>query len=198
MQADGTGEVEQLTTNLERQIPLSWSLDGVLAYQQTTGGVDGDIWVLPLDGEHEPRPFLATQFFEVSPMFSPDGRWIAFSSNRSGQREVYVTPYPGPGGMVQISIDGGDSPVWAPDGQELFYRNQDKMMAVSIQTEPTFKAGTPRLLFEGGNARGPGGRVFDVNSEGRFLMMKDEEQTANQINVVLNWFEELKRLVPTD
>jgi len=74
------------------------------------------------------------------------------------------------------------------------------MMAVSIQTEPTFKAGTPRLLFEGAYAESPAGAVtnYDVDSEGRFLMIKKEEQTADQINVVLNWFEELKRLVPTD
>ena len=198
MQADGTGEVEQLSTNLERQIPISWSPDGLLAYMLSTSGVDGDIWILPLDGERKPRPFLATQFIEVAPMFSPDGRWIAFQSNRSGQAEVYVTPYPGPGGMMQMSTDGGDSPVWAPDGQELFYRNQDKMMTVSIQTEPTFKAGTPRLLFEGAYVRGTGRNGYDVDSEGRFLMMKDEEQTSNQIHVVLNWFEKLKRLVPTD
>ena len=151
MQADGTGEVEQLSTSLESQIPFSWSPDGLLAYRQNTGGVAGDIWFLPLKGERKPQPFLATQFFEFQPTFSPDGRWIAFVSNRSGQFEVYVTPYPGPGGMMQISTDGGEEPLWAPDGQELFYRiqNQDKMMAVSIQTEPTFKAGTPRLLFEG-------------------------------------------------
>ncbi|MCZ6480142.1 MAG: protein kinase [candidate division NC10 bacterium] len=198
MQADGTGEVEQLSTNLERQTPFSWSPDGLLAYYQTTGGVDGDIWTLPLKGERRPRQFLATQFFEWYPMFSPDGSWIAFVSDQSGQFEVYVTPYPGPGGMMQISTGGGGRPLWAPNGRELFYRVQDKMMAVSIQTEPTFKAGTPRLLFEGayGGLERRGG--YDVDSEGRFLMMKEEEQTADQINVVLNWFEELKRLVPTN
>ncbi len=197
MQADGTGEVEQLSTSLERQTPWSWSPNGILAYHQTTGGVDGDIWILPFKGERKPRPFLATQFFEISPMFSPHGRWIALISDQSGQFEVYVTPYPGPGGMMQISTGGGGRPLWAPNGRELFYRVQDKMMAVSIQTEPTFKAGTPRLLFEGayGGLDRRGG--YDVDSEGRFLMMKEEEQTADQINVVLNWFEELKRLVPT-
>jgi len=203
MQADGTGEVEQLSTSLERQTPYSWSPDGVLVYHQTAGGRDGDIWILPLKGEGKPRPFLATQFFEMSPMFSPDGRWIAFISNRSGRFEVYVKPYPGPGGMVQISTDGGGVPLWALNGRELFYRKQnpDRIMAVSIQTEPTFKAGTPRLLFEGAYGFGfdgtYSGRGYDVDSEGRFLMIKEEEQTAGQINVVLNWFEELKRLVPT-
>ena len=199
MQADGTGEVEQLSTSLERQVPFSWSPDGLLVYRQNTGGVAGDIWILPLKGERKPREFLVTQFFKDEPMFSPDGRWMAFISNRSGQFEVYVKPYPGPGGMMQISTEGGTDPHWSPNGKELFYRNQDKMMAVSIQTEPTFKAGTPKLLFEGGAYAIRGGRSeYDVDSEGRFLMMKEEEQTAAQINVVLNWFEELRRLVATD
>ena len=200
MFTDGTGEAEQLSTNMERQEPSSWSPDGLLAYRQTTGGADGDIWILPLDGERKPREFLVTQFFETTPRFSPDGRWIAFMSNQSGRFEIYVKPYPGPGGMMQISTDGGVGPHWALNGRELFYRNQnpERMMAVSIQTEPTFKAGKPRLLFEGAYAIGSGGRSFDIDSEGRLLMIKEEEQTANQINVVLNWFEELKRLVPTD
>ena len=201
MQADGTGEIEQLSSNLEGQFPYSWSPDGLLAYRQTTGGVAGDMWILPLNGERKPWPFLATQFFETNPIFSPDGRWMAFMSDQSGQFEVYVKAYPGPGGMMQISTDEGYDPRWAPNGQELFYqkRNPDKMMAVSIQTEPTFEAGTPRLLFEGGAyARGGARTAYDVDSQGRFLMMKEEEQTAEQINVVLNWFEELNRLVPTN
>ena len=201
MLTDGTGEAEQLSTSLESQNPNSWSPDGLLAYRQTTDGADGDIWVLPLDGEREPREFLVTQFFGTYPTFSPDGHWIAFQFNQSGRFEIYIKPYPGPGGMVQISTNGGVQPVWAPDGQELFYRNRNptRMMAVSIQTEPTFEAGTPRLLFEGeAYSIGPEGRRYDVDSEGRFLMMKKEQQGAAQINVVINWFEELKRLVPTD
>ena len=107
MPADGTGEAQQLSTSLERQTPASWSPDGVLVYTQSTRGTDGDIWVLSLDGEWEPRQFYATQFFELHPMLSPDGRWIAFVSAQSGQNEVYLKPYPGPGGMIQISTDGG-------------------------------------------------------------------------------------------
>ena len=200
MQADGTGEVGQLSASPEIQIPNSWSPDGVLAYSQRKGGAGRDIWVLPLEGEWEPREFLATQFIEASPMFSPDGRWIAFMSIRPIQHEVYVTPYPGPGSVVQISTDGGTEPHWSPNGKELFYRNQDKMMAVSIQTEPTFEAGTPKLLFEGAYALSepPLFSNYDVDAQGQFLMIKEEEQGKGQINVVLNWFEELKRLVPTD
>ena len=133
-------------------------------------------------------------------MFSPDGGWIAFVSNRSGQFEVYVKAYPGPGGMMQISTEGGTEPHWSPDGKELFYRNQDKMMAVSIQTEPTFEAAAPEVLFERAYALFNLNMYtnYDVDAQGRFLMIKDTDQEPAQINVVLNWFEELKRLVPTD
>jgi len=197
MLADGSGEAEQLSTGLENQIPSSWSPDGVLAYIQGVG-TDWDIWVLPLEGERKPRKFIDNQFIKRYPKFSPDGRWMAFSSNRSGQHEVYVMPYPGPGSVVQISTDGGREPVWARSGRELFYRNEDKMMGVPIETKPAFEAGTPRLLFEGVYARGflPLFSNYDVDSEGRFLMVKEGEQGPRQIHVVLNWFEELKRLVP--
>ncbi len=200
MQTDGSGEAEQLTTTEGTQIPTSWSPDGVLAYSEGIAG-DGDIWVLPLDGERKPQEFLVTEFNERHPMFSPDGRWIAFTSNRSGQDEVYVKAYPSGGGIVPISVEGGTEPVWGHDGKELFYRYGDKMMVVSIETEPPLKAETPRLLFEGSYTSGFAGWAsnYDISPDDqRFLMIKLEQAGATQINVVLNWFEELKRLVPTD
>ncbi len=133
-------------------------------------------------------------------MFSPDGRWIVFTSNQSGQDEIYVKPYPSEGGMIQISMNGGREPLWARDGSELFYRNGDKMMVVSFQTEPTLKAGAPTLLFEGTYVYSPfsWASYYDISPDGeRLLMIKQEEGEPGQINVVLNWFEELKRLVPT-
>ena len=198
--ADSSGEAEQLTTNEDNQIPISWSPDGVLAYSQFHLSPQADIWVLPLEGERKAQSFLATQFNERHPMFSPDGRWIAFTSDRSGQDEVYVKPYPSEGGIVPISADGGTEPMWGSNGKELFYRNGDKMMVVSIETEPTLKAETPRLLFEGSYTYGYGGwpASYDISPDGQqFLMIKADEEEL-QINIVLNWFEELKRLVPTD
>jgi Tol biopolymer transport system component len=161
-----------------------------------------DIWVVPLQGERKPSPFLQTPFTEGAPMFSPDGRWIAYSSNESGQVEIYVQPFPGPGGKWLISIGGGAAPVWARNGRELFYRNGNKMMAVDIQTQPAFKAGNPRMLFDRpGYAIGGPRADYDVSPDGqRFLMIKESElqETAlTQINIVLNWFEELNRRVPT-
>ena len=136
-------------------------------------------------------------------MFSPDGEWMAYSSDESGQREVYVQPYPGPGGKWQISTNGGHEPVWNPEGGELFYRSGSSMMAVALDMESGFTAGTPQILFEGPYVPTAFSFPFyDVSADGqRFLMLAPvASQTggATQIHVVLNWAEELKRLVPTD
>ncbi len=139
-------------------------------------------------------------------MFSPDGRWLAYESNETGHDEIYLAPFnvTGPGGTKQISVggSGGTEPVWARDGRELFYRNGDKMMAVAIETEPDISVGTPRLLFEGRFLPGPpwARRNYDISPDGqRFLMIQREQDLVpTEIIVVLNWFEELKRLVPTD
>jgi len=152
--------------------------------------------------DRKAQPFLQTPFNESVPRFSPDGRWLAYISNESGRYEVYVQPYPGPGGKWQISTDGGTEPVWNRNGRELFYRSGDKMMAVDIATQPSFVAGKPRMLFQGQYVPTNGTFPFyDVSPDGqRFLMLKPSEQSGaapTQINVVLNWFEELKQKVPT-
>ena len=141
-----------------------------------------------------------TPSYESAPSFSPDGRWLTYVSDESGRFEVYVQPYPGPGGVYQISTDGGTEPVWNPRGKELFYRSGDKMMSVDVSTEPAFSAGKPKVLFQGPYLSTLGTLPFyDVSQDGqRFLMLEPVEQTATltQIVVVQNWFEELKRLVP--
>jgi len=197
--SDGSGEVEKLFDSEVPSILSSWSPQGVLAYTEIVNA--RDIWVLALEGERKPIEFLATRFNERNPVFSPDGRWIALTSSQSGQDEIYVKSYADQGGTIQVSIDGGREPMWAPDGKELFYRNGDQMMVVSVVTAPTFQAQTPRLLFEGSYKYDFGSLAsnYDISPDGqRFLMVKGtEDQEAKQINVVLNWFEELKRLVPT-
>ena len=174
----------------------------MLAYTQNSPDTGLDIWLLPLEGEREPTLLLGTPFNERRATFSPNGRWLAYQSNESGQNEVYVRPYPGPEGKWPISTEGGTEPVWSPDGRELFYRNRDQMMVVSVETEPSFTPGKPRLLFNGQFQFEPSDFAspnYDVSPDGqRFLMIKAAEEGANQINVVQNWFEELKRLVPTD
>ena len=199
--ADGSGAEERLMTSEFAPGTTSVSSDGKeVAFYATSPATGSDLWVVPLQGERKPKVFLQTPFTETDPMFSPDGRWLAYSSNESGRSEVYVQPYPGPGGKWLISTDGGGEPLWSRNGRELFYRNGDRMMAVDIQTQPAFKAGTPRMLFERGGYLGGTGPDHDISPDGqRFLMIKQTEQAETaltQINVVLNWFEELKRRVP--
>jgi serine/threonine-protein kinase len=201
--ADGSGSEERLTRSQYPQLPSSSSPDGkFLTYRETGPATAGDVWAVPLDGERKARVFVQTPYDESSAKFSPDGSWLAYVSNESGRAEVYVQPFPGPGGKWQISTDGGTEPAWAMNG-ELFYRNGDRMMVVDTTLQPTFAAGKPQLLFEGSYVRNPAGAgtYYSVTVDGqRFLMLKPREQpqaALTQIHVVLNWFEELKRRVPT-
>jgi Tol biopolymer transport system component len=180
---------------------MSWSPDGqILAFLDVDPTTGYDIWVLRV-GDRKTQPFLRTSFNESAPRFSPDGHWLAYISDESGRCEIYVQPYPGPGSKWQISTEGGTEPVWNPNGRELFYRSGNKMMAVDIATQPAFNAGKPRMLFEGPYLPTPlTFPNYDVSADGqRFLMLKPVEQAEaapTQINVVLNWFEELKQKVP--
>jgi Tol biopolymer transport system component len=200
--ADGSGGLERLTTSEYTGLPWSWSQDGqLLAFTEVNPTTGIDIWVLRLS-DRKAQPFLHTPFNESAPRFSPDGRWLAYVSDESGRYETYVEPYPGPGGKWQISTEGGTEPAWNANGRELFYRSGDKMMAVDIATQPSFTVGKPRMLFEGQYEPTPGTYPnYDVSPDGqRFLMLKPIEQgqaALTQINVVLNWFEELKQKVPT-
>jgi eukaryotic-like serine/threonine-protein kinase len=208
--ADGSGGLERLTTSEYGSLPWSWSPDGqLLSFSEDNPTTGWDIWVLRMgytsagSGQvRKAQPFLRTQFNETSPRFSPDGRWLAYASDESGRYEIYVQPYPGPGGKWQISTDGGTEPVWNPNGRELFYRSGDKMMAVEIASQPSFTAGKARILFVGQYQPPPATYPnYDVSPDGqRFLMLKSVEQgqaAPTQINVVQNWFEELKQKAPT-
>ena len=159
--------------------------------------------MLTIDGERTTQMLLQSEFLELHPSISQDGRWLAYVSAESGAREVYVRPFPNvDDGKWLVSSTGGDEPVWAPDGNELFYRQQHALFSVSTETEPPF--GNPEVLFAGPylSAGGAGGHTYDVSPDGdRFLMLKvigEEDGMAEpHINVVLNWFEELERLAPT-
>ncbi len=205
--ADGSGPAEPLITNANANaaIPTSWSSDGsVLAFHMITPGGSRDIWILPMEGDREHQALIASPNMDCCAVFSPDNQWFAYVSAEQGQVHVYVSPYPEPNVKWLVSgEEGGGEPVWSPDGSELFYRSGDKMMVVPVDTEPTFKVGKPEELFEGSystSAVTPGQlQYFDISPDGkRFLMITEDQQETAQINVVLNWFEELKRLVPTE
>ena len=156
-----------------------------------------------MEGEEKPQVFILSTNGEAFSKFSPDGQWVAYRRLDRGQLQVYVSPYADPEVKYLVSGDGGGGePVWSPDGSELFYRRGDKMMVVSVQTEPTFNHGRPRVLFEGSyfsSSISPGLQYYDISPDGqRFLMIKEGGTGPSQINVVLNWFEELKRMVPTN
>ena len=199
--SDGSGLEEPLWEGGTHTHVSSISPDGrLLAFTDYDGASRGDIWVLPLQGERKPQPFLKTAFNEYDARFSPDGRWMAYTSDESGQTEVYVQAFPGPGGKWQVSTGGGHSPVWAGNGKELFFRNGNKTMAVAVTTRPTFSAGVPRLLFEGSYLDTPRREAnYDVSSDGQqFLVVKGSTGGSDPTHyvAVLHWTEELKRRVP--
>ena len=203
--ADGSTPPECLTGEapLRHDEPTSFSPDGSLLLVEARNLADAishwNIFALPLNGEKTLRPFLQTKFTEQAARFSPDGRWVVYLSNESGRDEVFVRPYPGPGGKWQISTEGGDEPCWSRSGRELFYWQGDsKMMVVDVETKPTFRAGRARTLFEG-RYLSSNVNYYDVTRDGtRFLMIKEDpaESGPAQVKVVLNWFEEVKRRVP--
>jgi serine/threonine-protein kinase len=198
---DGTGAEEQLAKMDYAQFPTSWSRDGrILLFTDEHPETNYDIWFLPVADEGEPQPWLKSHFVETAAVLSPDGRWIAYQSDETGRFEIYVKPFQGRGRKQPVSTNGGTEPLWAPNGRELFYREGDKMMAVAVEADPEFSAARPRLLFEGRHSRSSVLANYDITPDGqRFLMVKpgEQESALTQINIVLNWFEELKRLVPT-
>jgi serine/threonine-protein kinase len=193
--ADGSGPEERLTASENFHLAYSFSRDGrFLAYEEQTSKGNFDLWVLPMDGDRKPRPFVRTPFENNAPAFSPDGRWIAFMSTESGHSEIYVQPFPGPGGKVQISTTGGDLATWAATGRELFYRDGDKVLVVPIDTQSAVRPGTPRVLFE--VPRHQTGHPYDPSPDGQsFVLITPGEPQASltQIHVVLNLREDLER-----
>jgi Tol biopolymer transport system component len=257
MPADGSGEAESLFKSEVEIYASSWSPKGdLLAYLKSDPAIGGlDIWVLRLK-DRKSEPFLNTRYLVCFPEFSPDGRWMAYASYETGQVEVYVQPYPGPGQKIRISSEGGWAPCWGPGGRQLYYLNggrvldSEKVQVVDIATTPAFSAGPPRLVLDylGYGLFAAPIRGYDIHPDGqRFLgwghvyggkpirrsdlpedlllglekgddrslvrfggWLKmdgqrklspdweglDQKAAVTQIKLVLNWFEELKRLCP--
>ncbi len=209
--ADGTGVVERLTETTNEHDPTSVSPDGgLLLFSENATGDNDDLYTLTLDDDRRIEPLIVTEFNEANGEVSPDGRWLAYESDASGQLEIYVQPFPDVDtGRWQISTMGGRRPLWGPDGQELFYLTAGGLMSLSVITDPAFSAGTPQLLIQGayyGTVGGFTGRTYDISPDGqRFLMLKegaslnadDPFAGLTQIHVVQNWFEELRARVPT-
>ena len=206
--ADGSGDVEVLTEGEMQMYPVSLSPDGKLALAEANADTI-DIYVISLDGATEPEPYLVTSFLERDPVFSPDGRWVAYASNESGRFQIYVRPYPAAGGRWQVSDESGRWPLWSQDGSELFYRTNEGVMVADVDADgPTFRVGKARKLFEGAFRGGIQGIAlagfvfpdYDVANDGqRFVMFPDDDDklAETQATFVFNWFDELERILPT-
>jgi serine/threonine-protein kinase len=147
-----------------------------------------DLWLLRLHAPYEMSPFKRTPAVERQGALSPDGQWLAYASNESGRSEIYVEPLPGPGGLRQISTDGGDQPRWVRTGREIVYRNGTKMMSVTIQIQPLFQASKPVELFD--RKFDPGAAVagYDVTPDGQtFVMTRSEQANPTEIRIVIGW-----------
>ncbi|HYU90931.1 MAG TPA: protein kinase [Gemmatimonadales bacterium] len=191
--ADGTGPAESLLVAPEDQWAGDVTPDGrTLIFRSGGAGPVRSIHTLPLQGPRTPQPFLVNQFDNHSPSLSPDGHWVAYVSNESGRLEVYVRPFPGPGGRWQVSLDGGTEPLWAASGRELFYRNGTKMMVAATTLHPTFTVGARRELFEGSYVNDPVYRSYDVTRDGRGFVMVRSPKPMGDFVVVLNWFDQLR------
>jgi serine/threonine-protein kinase len=163
--------------------------------------LDQDIWVVQLEQNQEftQQPYIRRNINQREAVWSPCGKWVAYSSDESGRWEIYVEPYPGPGPKISVSTEGGQQPVWSRDGKELYYRNGNKMMAATLETGPQFKVTGNIKLFEGRYLSLPSVINYDVAPDKRFLMIQETEESAPLgINVVLNWFDELKQLTSAD
>jgi serine/threonine protein kinase len=210
--ADGTGKMEKLGSVPGQNLyPWSWSNEGktLITSELDSSFTEVNIGAMSMEGNGERKLLLESDYVESHPRISPDGRWMAYFSDETGDMQIFVRPFPEVDqGKWQVSVDGGQSPLWSPDGRELYYLNGDAIMEAQVNTEPTFSASKPKILFRGNYVTGyRENPEWDISPDGkRFLMIKppaamDDDsaiEIRTQINIVLNWFEELKQRVPVD
>ena len=192
--ADGTGETELLIGGDSSQW-VSWHPHE----PRVIFGRGGDIWLLDLEGNQAPRPLIEDDGRQHTARFSPDGNWIAYTSDEEGKAETWVRSWPDLSRKLKISSNGGRYPRWAPDGSHLYYRQGDDLMEVPVPTEPGFSPGIPRPLFRLTDAflLPTGGGDYDVAGTGKFVLVKaPPEKPHTEIEIVLNWVEKVRQRVP--
>jgi Tol biopolymer transport system component len=186
MAADGSGAPERLTTSPNEQQAFSWSPGGWIAYTDTDPKSGTDIWTISVT-ERKAAPLIQSPYDDGAPAFSPDGRWIAYSSSQSNRSEIYVQAFPAGKRRWQLSTDGGSQPLWQRDGREIVYRSGDSVMAVPVTTGQELRHGEPVKLFESPDV------LIDVLPGGRLLMRTTPPlPPVTELELVVNWFSELR------
>ena len=200
--ASGTGNDEVLFNSAEPAGPVDWSPDGsFILYGAVSPKTVADLWILPLSGDQKPTPYIQTDFTESQGRFSPNGRWVAYTSNLSGNFQVYVQSFPTSGGKWQISTNGGAQPQWRHDGKELFFLSPDrKMMVVEVNSAgSTFDYGVPKPLFETRTITAfpgfGGASYYAASGDGQRFLISTlvGESVQTPLTVVLNWTSGLKK-----
>jgi Tol biopolymer transport system component len=189
------GLAEVLLADDVNKYPESWSPDGrFLLYMRNAGAQvrsGADIWVLPLFGDRKPSSFIEGPFLELGSQFSPDGRWVAYNSNESGRSEVFVVPFPGPGRRVRISTAGGDNARWRRDGKEIFFLQENTLMAAGVTaTGSRFDVGAVQRLFEVPTFEGYW--PYDVSPDGQRFLVNTMSEAVSPLTIVVNWPAALK------
>jgi Tol biopolymer transport system component len=191
--ADGSGGTPEPVSPEGHYHPHGWSADGrdLIAVRLDGGATAPDIVKISVREKGEPQAVVQTPAAEgqVGAALSPDGRWLAYASNVTGQQEIWVRPYPGPGAPVRVSPNSGAEPVWAKNGRELYYLEGNKLMSVAVEARADFNFKPPALLFENNYVRGGQPPSYDVAADGRFLVIKSATAQAatSPITVILNW-----------
>jgi Tol biopolymer transport system component len=195
MRADEPGSEELLLASEAAKTPGSCSPDGrALIFEVSSPRGRQDLWLLPLEGDRKPVPFLATPFTENNARFSPDGRWVAYTSDVSGAPEVYVRPFREAGGTWRVSNRGGQTPTWRGDGREVYYLAPDGMlMAAPVTGAAPFQTGTPTPLFKTTVPESPDPQ-YDASADGlRFLVNHRISSKEEPTNVLVNWAAALEK-----
>jgi eukaryotic-like serine/threonine-protein kinase len=206
--ADGTGDAQRLTNSPHPQSAASWHPGGrILAFQETRPHTGADLMVVAIEGDEltgwkvgTPTVFLGTPALEREPMFSPDGKWLAYQANDTGAFEIYVRPFPGPGGTWRISTAGGITPTWSRTRRELLYRSPENQLMAATYTASggSFRAEKPRLWAEGYIGPQTGQRSFDLHPDGERVAVAPEigsfDRPQDRLVFIFNFVDELRRL----
>ncbi len=191
--ADGRQQPELLLKRLGEQYAFSWTPDGQTLSFASSYGPDNGILILPMDGGEAHRLIPANGSVD-HPLVSPNGDWIAYQTDSSGQTEVFLQTFPELGRKVPVSVDGGRDPLWSQDGSELFFRNGSRMMAVSVQTEPELRLSPPTMLFAANDMKDV---RLDADGNGFLMRMREPDSgIQKELHIILNWLEELNLKMP--